>query len=421
MKLTAMTLSTAQLPTGKLEKIFFDDDFPGFGLRVRAGGSRTFVFQYTLGAKQRRMSLGVATASNVNHVRKIVEKLHARVRLGEDPATSKAQARTAAVHTFKVVAEEYLKDQQPKWRPRTYPNVARCLLSYAGPLHQLQLGKITRADIAAVHASVTKTVGCTTANRMRGSISGLFTWAIENGRIDSNPVINSPRHEERSRDRVLTPTELRLIWNNLEENDYGAIIKLVALTGQRPGEIAGLRWSQIHNDSIVLEGGDATGGTKNYRDHVVPLAEPAKQIIAKQKRRKGRDLIFGRGLKRFSGWMNCKRRVNDRIAATGQVLREWRPHDLRRTFSTLAGGGLAEHDLVKLTSHDKKLATGLGIAPHVIEAILNHVSGHRAGVAGTYNRSTYALEKLRALQQWAEHFLAIVEDRDTIVLPLKRA
>ena len=76
---------------------------------------------------------------------------------------------------------------------------------------------------------------------------------------------------------------------------------------------------------------------------------------------------------------------------------------------------------VKLTSHDKKLATGLGIAPHVIEAILNHVSGHRAGVAGTYNRSTYALEKLRALQQWAEHFLAIVEDRDTIVLPLKRA
>ena len=94
--------------------------------------------------------------------------------------------------------------------------------------------------------------------------------------------------EEQSRERVLTPNELRLIWNNLEDNDYGAIIKLVALTGQRPGEIAGLRWSQIHNGSIVLDGGDATGGTKNYRDHVIPLSEAARRIIAKRSRRDDR-------------------------------------------------------------------------------------------------------------------------------------
>ena len=422
MKFTATTLSTAQLAAGKRERILFDDALPGFGLRIREGGSRTFVYQYQLGSKQRRMSLGVATESNVNSIRKIAKKLHARVKLGEDPATTKAQAKATAAHIFKAAAEEYLEHHKSSWRPRTYVNGARNLLAYAKALHQLQLTKITRADVAAVHASATKSAGASSANRVRASISGLFTWAIENGRAEINPVINSPRHEESSRDRVLTPPELRLIWNNLEENDYGAIIKMVALTGQRPGEIAGLKWSQIHNGSIILEGGDASGGTKNYHDHHIPLSEPAKQIIAAQKFREGRDLIFGRGLKPFTGWTDCKERINERItAATGQTLDDWRPHDFRRTFSTLIGGGLDERALEKSTGRERELANGLGIAPHTVEAILNHVSGHKSGVAGTYNRSTYASEKRIALGRWAEHLLTIVEGRAATVVPLKRA
>jgi hypothetical protein len=181
MKLTATTLSTAQLPAGKSERILFDDVIPGFGLRVREGASRTFVFQYTLGTKQRRMSLGVATETNVNNVRKIAEKLHARVKLGEDPATTKAQGRASAMHTFRVVAEEYLEHHKSGWRPRTYTNDVRNLFTYAKALHQLQLDKITRADIAAVHGSVTRSAGAPSANRVRSSLSGLFTWVIENG------------------------------------------------------------------------------------------------------------------------------------------------------------------------------------------------------------------------------------------------
>jgi len=221
MRLTASTLSTAQL-AGKSEKIFFDDELPGFGLRIRESGSKTFVFQYQLGAKQRRMSLGVATETNVNSICKIAEKLHARVKLGEDPAITRVQTKAAAVHTVKSVAEEYLQHHKRGWRPRTYVNAARNLLSYAKALHPLELRKITRANIAAVHASVTRSAGAPSANRVRASLSGLFTWAIENGRVETNPVINSPRHEEESRERVLTPNELQLIWNNLEDNDYGA-------------------------------------------------------------------------------------------------------------------------------------------------------------------------------------------------------
>jgi len=422
MKLTDTTVRAGRIDPGKSEKFIFDDDVPGLALRLRQGGSKTFVFQYRLGQKQRRMALGVATARNVGDVRKIAQKLYHRVQLGQDPAGDKADGKAQAAHTFKAVAEEYLEDQKPYWRPRTYPDVVRHLLGHAKALHQLQLGKIKRADIAAVHASVTKNAGMVAANRVRDSISGLYTWAIERGRAELNPVVHTPRHEEQSRDRVFTPTELRLIWNNLEDDDYGTIIKLLALTGQRPGEIAGLRWSQIHGDVIILEGGDATGGTKNYVTHVIPLSEPAKEIIAKLERRRDRDLIFGRGAKPWSAWSLGKERLNTRILeATGQTIEDWRPHDFRRTFSTLAGGGLDEHQLAKLSGRDKELAGGLGIAPHVVEAVANRVSGFKAGVAGVYNKSTYALEKRRALEQWAERLLAIVEDRPSVVVPIKRA
>jgi Phage integrase family len=174
---------------------------------------------------------------------------------------------------------------------------------------------------------------------------------------------------------------------------------------------------------IILEGGDDTSGTKNYRDHVVPLSEPAKAIIARLQRRPDREFIFGSvGDNAFGQWSYYKQQLNARILkATGKTIDDWRPHDFRRTFSTLVGGGLDEHKLEKLSGRDKELASGLGIAPHVVEAVANRISGFKSGVAGVYNRSTYALEKRRALEQWAEHLLAIVEERPPVVVPMKRA
>ena len=81
---------------------------------------------------------------------------------------------------------------------------------------------------------------------------------------------------------------------------------------------------------------------------------------------------------------------------------------------------MPEHEFKKLPEHDKELARGLGILPHVVEAILNHVSGHKAGVAGTYNRSTYAKEKRIALDQWATHLELIVSSNTDNVTPLRR-
>ena len=134
-------------------------------------------------------------------------------------------------------------------------------------------------------------------------------------------------------------------------------------------------------------------------------------------------MIFGNGNEKgFSAWSSCKIRLDDRIAKAngGKPITHWTPHDLRRTFATYAGGGLPEHQLKKLPLQDRDAASGLGIQPHVVEAILNHVSGTRGGVAGVYNRSTYAAEKKAALDLWADRLIAIVEGRKSKVTPLRR-
>ncbi len=434
MKLTATSVRSLKLPAGKSEAIFFDDDVPGFGLRLRERGSRTWIFQYKLGSKQRRMTLGSANAITLDKARKGyrtgdkivqgVEQLHARVKLGADPASDKADARAGAAKTFRAVATEYLDYQRGRLRPRSYPDLERHLMKHAKTLHELQLANITRGDIAPVIAAVAKNSGAVTANRVRTSLSSFFTWAMEQGQTDTNPVIGTTRHKERSRERVLTPSELRLIWNALDDDHYGAILKLLALTGQRADEIAALSWSEIHDDKIVL----SEERTKNKRAHVIPLSQPALDIIAKQPRRATetgapRDLIFGRyaGSGPFSGWSRSKEKLDAKITeADGGPLPHWTPHDLRRTCATYVGGGLPAHELEKLKGRDKEMAKGLGVQPHVIEAVLNHVSGHKAGVAGTYNRSTYEPEKRTALDLWAEHLTAIVENRASNVTPLRR-
>jgi integrase len=418
MKLTAATVRSAGIAPGKIEAIYFDDDVPGFGLRVREGGSRSFVFQYKLGTKQRRMALGAATALNFGATRKTAETLYARVKLGQDPAGDKADARASAAKTFIAAARDFLAQKRGELRDRSYPDLERHILKHAKPLHELQLAKITRRDIAPVIASVTKNSGAVTANRVRTSLSTFFSWTMEQGLADINPVIGTARNKEQSRERVLTPAELRLIWANLGDDHFAAIVRLLALTGQRAGEIAGLCWSEIHDGMILLPG----ERSKNHRAHVVPLSSPALAIIAAQERRTDRDLIFGRGTNPFSGWSNCKDRLDARIkkANDGKEIPHWTPHDLRRSFSTYAGGGLPAHLLAKLSPRDKEQAKGLGIEPHIVEAILNHVSGSRSGVAGTYNRSTYEGPKRAALDLWAEHLTAIVEGRTTNVTPLRR-
>ncbi|MGI9503692.1 MAG: site-specific integrase, partial [Geminicoccaceae bacterium] len=185
--------------------------------------------------------------------------------------------------------------------------------------------------------------------------------------------------------RVLSNDEIAKLWAETDRlGDFAAIIRLLLLTGQRREEVAAMRWSEIDLERRLWEIPGTR--TKNHRPHQVPLSDQVLGILETLDRRQGRDLIFGTGKGGFSGFGQSKARSDRRSGLSG-----WRVHDLRRTAVT----GMVE----------------IGIQPHVVEAVVNHISGHKGGVAGIYNKATYATEKRQALKAWANALEAIAHGR----------
>jgi integrase len=369
VRLTVAAIEGSILDTGVADKIIFDP--PGFGIRVRASGARTWIYQYKIGGKTRRLVLGHATAIKPARAREIAGELHAKVRLGRDPASEKRERVQRSLNTFGTVAERFL--DQYKRRPRTKYEVERHLHKYAAPLHTAPLDAITLRDVADLLAKIDKASGPVTANRVRATLSTVFSWAMREGLAPTNPIANTNKREEKSRDRVLSNDELKRIWNTAGNDVYGTIVKLLILTGQRRSEISGLHWSEIDFSTGTLNlPGDRT---KNKRPHVIPLSPAARALLTKLPR--SGDAVF-----EFTAWAYQKDLLDKRSGVRG-----WTIHDIRRSVAT----GMAD----------------IGIQPHIIEAVLNHVSGHKAGIAGIYNRSSYAAEKA-ALARWDEHVALIV-------------
>ena len=339
------------------------------------------------------MMLGTNGSMTAALARKTAEDLFHKVRLGKDPATEKDVARAETQNTVGDCIEKFLRTRRTEWRARSYNEIARHLQGYCKSLHRLPVTAVKLVNIAALLDTIDEERGPVAANRVRTNLSSFFSWLLSQG-VDlpaGNPVAHSRVRPEQKRDRVLSDNEIRQIWNAAGESNYGSILRLLMLTGQRESEIGGLRYDEIADDQIHLPG----ERTKNKRAHIVPLSEPARAILAKHPQRESREFVFGitRG---YSDWGNAKSGFDARVP-----MEHWTLHDLRRTAAT-------------------RMAD-LGVAPHVVEAVLNHVSGHKAGVAGIYNRATYANEKRAALELWGEHVLSLVEERKPVVVPMKRA
>ena len=249
-----------------------------------------------------------------------------------------------------------------------------------------------RANVAQRLSEIARDNGPFAANRARAALSALFSWLIGEGLAEHNPVAGTHRAtEEVSRDRVLTDVELTLVWREAGPNDYGSILRLLILTGCRRDEVGAMAWPEV-DGSLWTIGADRT---KNGLAHDVPLSPPALSALTDVPQREGRDLVFGSRAGPFSGWSKAKAELDTRMLAglreqhgSKAKLFPWRLHDIRRTVAT-------------------RMAD-LGVLPHVIEAVLNHISGYRAGVAGVYNRATYGAEKRAALELWAKHLDKLV-------------
>ena len=137
MKFTENGVGALRLPEGKSDFVFFDDQIPGFGVRLRAAGGRSYLFQYKIRGTSRRIVIGRVGVISVGKARDLAAEYHLAVRQGRDPAAEKEMRREASQQTFLAVAEPYLKRQKEKMRPRSFIQVERHLLKEAQPLHRL--------------------------------------------------------------------------------------------------------------------------------------------------------------------------------------------------------------------------------------------------------------------------------------------
>lgn len=288
--------------------------------------------------------------------------------------------------TFQDLTSQWLDESRSRLRPKWHNEAKRLSERDLAPLGSQRADRITRRDVSHILTAIESPA---MANKCQAVVSVVFSWAIATGRLDcGNPAKGLRKRPVPSRERTLSEAELSRVWTaTMELEDYGRIVRLLLLTGQRKDEIGALRWSEICFDrnEITLPG----SRTKNRRPHVIPLAPLA--IAQLPARRDECDHLFGRFQGRsFGGWSKCKARLDK---ALGAEMPNWRLHDLRRTFITQC--------------------SELGVAePHILEACVNHISGHRAGVAGIYNRATYSAAKRAALERWADEVRRIVGAKD---------
>jgi integrase len=238
------------------------------------------------------------------------------------------------------------------------------------------------------------------ARAMFAVISKMFGWLLQHRRVESNPCTSVHRPETaKARERVLSNAEIRWLWQACGAlgEPFAAIVKLLLLTGQRLNEVAGMVRDELSEDGTTWNIPSAR--TKNKRPHRVPLSPAARALIPANGKY---ELVFSTtGHSRPSGWSRAKGRLDRFMLAeakkerTSATIAPFQLHDLRRTCVT----GMAE----------------LGIRPDVIELVVNHISGHRGGIAGVNNKSELLPERKVALERWAVHVTGLVSAQPNVV------
>ena len=261
----------------------------------------------------------------------------------------------------------------------------RRLLHALGTLAELPAKELDRTATVGMLDAFSAASGAIGANRVRAYGRACFGWAVSRGSVAHNPFDNVPRlAQERARERVLTDDELHRVWAACAHLDepWRPIFQILILTGQRRGEVAGMRWSELHLEPAERATWSLPGSrTKNGHPHDIPLSDLARTILAEVKRFTGCPLVLALGRKAPpSGFGKAKARLDVLLAAEGEQLVPWTVHDLRRTVAT----GLQRQ----------------GVRLEVTEAVLNHVSGSRGGIVGVYQRHAWTEEKRAALEAW---------------------
>jgi integrase len=374
--LTAAAVAKIKPPsTGHAD--YFDKGWPGLCLRVSYGGAKSWDYYFRLHGKLKRITLGRYPSMSLVEARAKWREAKEAAAKGEDPTWQ----RPTHSDEFGAVALDWLQRDQST--NRSYDDVRKIIEREVLPfLGGRNIGTIKRRDITSLIDKIHDRGAVIYARRVHAHLHRLFRWSVGRGIIDKNPMEDLPKvGEEVERDRVLTDAELKKIWH-ASTGKAGAVVRLLMLTAARKSEISELRWSEVHKEGIHLTG----DRTKNGEARIIPLTKPAAKIISQQPMIQDCAFVFaGRNATTpLNGWSKIKVALDKR-----SKVQDWRLHDIRRTVAT----GLQR----------------LGVSLQVVEAILGHTAGSRAGIIKIYQRHTYGDEVRESLELWANQLQKIVK------------
>ncbi len=424
-KLTATSVEKLRPLAPGQRRAVPDGVVPGLQLRVNGDGSKSWRLLYRTKHGDRKCSLGLGSYPAVDLVaaRGSARDALEAVAHGDDPAGNKAAKRaarrlakeTGLPATGSVAWGVALFDAEhvvERLSPRTQLEARRALRALVEMFGERELVSINRADARTLIGRAKAKNGSIASNRILAYCRAFFSWCVRADLVQANPFSLLSKVREVARERVLTDSELVEVWRATEALGwpFAPIYRLLVMTGARRDEIGRLTWSEVALDgerpAIALAG----ERTKNGKPHVIPLSPQSVEILQALPRftteRGVPPYVFTKtGKTPVSGWSNPKERLDaailkarrDAAVAAGadpeqvEPIPEFRVHDFRRT-----------------------LATGLqrfGARLEVIESILGHVSGSRAGIVGIYQRHSFEPEARIALDRWGEHVAALAAGR----------
>jgi integrase len=355
-KITKRTVDALKPVPGR-DALLWDAELPGFGVRCRPSGSKVYVLKYRVGARQRWASIGRHGAPwTPDMARKEALRLLGEIARGNDPSAERSADRKAV--TIAELCDLYLAEGVLTKKPSTVRNDRSRIERHIKPLlGTREIRDATQADVERFQRDVSS--GRTAADRKTGYrgrsivtggvgaarlsmilLSTIFAFAIRRRLRPDNPCAGVPRFKPGKSERYLSSAEQMRLGEALAAAERSganlnaiAVIRMLALTGARAGEIVALKWREVDFERVCLRLEDSKTGPGK----VIPLGAAAMQVITGQSRES--DLIFpGRHGARLGSVGKLWRRVR---AEAG--LREVRLHDLRHSFASNivnAGGSL---------------------------------------------------------------------------------
>jgi integrase len=405
-KLTARSVEAVR-PGAKRQEIP-DAYLPGLYLLVQPAGAKSWAVRYRHAGASRKLTLGSYPALDLKTARELASVALRAVAEGRDPTQEKrAERERGAPDTIADLAEQFLNRHVRRNNRKRTIEATECILRrHVLPRWKNRLAaSLTRRDVFDLLDAIVEDGTPIAANRTKTVLTTMFAWAVERDILAASPCTKVKKpSKETERDRVLTDTELVAVWKAADTlgGPYGAMVQLLALTGARRNEVAGMRWSETDVDVTAPFGQSSTWTVpkeraKNGQAHALPLSRACLEILNSQPRR-GDLVLSNDGATAASNYSNMRKRLDALLPAD---MAPWRLHDLRRTLAT----GMAR----------------LGIAVPVVEKCLNHVSGSFGGIVGVYQHHDFAAEKRAAFESWARHVEELVGNKPAKVLPLRKA